>query len=158
MGFRLLCAYLIFASTPAVAETKTRTRLVELFAWKVSDVLNLTPAEETQFTALYRDLSTRRLKAGEDLDKLVREIEKNKDSKSLDELIRKYRSSLAQYNSLQEQEISEIQKLLGTQRLAKYIVLKDQLGQKLKDYISQPTSQKQDGGTELGEPKVIKDE
>ncbi len=126
------------ANPPATTE-KAKSRLEELFLWKVSDTLELSTNEEEKFKQNFKQLTEKKTKVGQDMDRVMSEIEKQKDQKKLSQSLEDYNKSLASYNNVQMEEARSMRKILGDKRFAQYLILKRDLSQKLKNMLSSPS-------------------
>ena len=157
-------------STAALADIQqNRSRMEELFIWKVSDALELPPKIETKFAQTYKRLTQERNDIAAKLEKIVEQINKTlsaptppdktspQNDKQLKNLVEEYRKLMTQYGKIQLDEIEKINNLLGPKRFAQYLILKHQLTQKLKTLLSTPTPEKPSHGEPLTEPKVIEE-
>src|SRR5689334_15733679 len=126
---------LIFVATgPSVSADadKSRVRLEELFKWKVSDTLQLAPAEEEKFSQILKDVADRRHKAFERMDQISSALSKAPTTKETEKLIGDYQKQFKAYTEAQLYEIDALKKLFGSEKMGRYIVLKDELTNKLK--------------------------
>jgi hypothetical protein len=109
-------------ANPPPGTEKAKSRLEELFLWKISDTLGLTNDEASQ-----------------ELDRLMTDMEKPVDQKKLSQSLEDYNKSLASYNNVQLEEAKSMRKILGDKRFAQYLILKRDLNQKLKNMLSTPS-------------------
>ena len=147
-GFRLALGLgviicLLAKVSPAEAEKhhgrseKMKQRLEQLFIWRVSDRLQLTPAEESKFTDEFHKLSEERAKLSQDLDVTLDQIDKEKDnSDKTSKLLADYTSELKKYNSMQGKEMDAMSHLFGTKKMVQYVLLKREMTQKFRDVLS----------------------
>src|ERR1019366_6952747 len=81
----LLILTIICAAVPTRAQEdgkeKMRSRLEQLFIWRVSDKLQLSPDEETKFATEYRKLSEDRANAFHKMDEILNKLADLKDDK-----------------------------------------------------------------------------
>jgi hypothetical protein len=126
----------------ASADSKERSRLEDLFIWKVSEELKLQPAEEVKFTETIRALNIDKKKAAEQLDDASRGLSQASSKASAEKALVRYRKTLGAYQSVQLKELDRLKTLLGSERLARYIVVKNEITEKLKVLLSSgPTPQ-----------------
>lgn len=118
---------------------KARSRLEDLFLWKVSDTLNLSPDEENKFNLEFRNLSDKKLAAATEMEKITKELGAGADPKQLSKSLENYKSSLTRYNQVQIDELKSMRKIFGDKRFAQYLILKHDLTQKLKNLLSSPS-------------------
>ena len=154
----LTCVVLVlFVPNPSFSSNKTKSRLEDLFVWRVSDTLELSPDVEAKFSAEFKRLSEKKAKLGKEIDDVLGEIEKSKDQSKVDAQLKAYKDKLSEQSRISLEEVETFEKLFGKQKFAQYLVLKRDLTQKLKDFVSTPS--KDSGGTKnLSNPKIIQDE
>lgn len=116
---------------------KMRQRLEQLFVWRVSDRLQLTPTQETKFTEEFHKLSDERSKLSQELDSTLDQIDKEKEnSDKSTKLLSDYTSALKRYNTMQSKEMDVMGHLFGTKKMVQYVLLKREMTQKFKDLLS----------------------
>ena len=97
--------------------------------------------EGEKFRSRFKQLNDKKIKASQDMDRLMAEIEKPTDQHSLAKKLEDYSRSLTAYNSVQVEEAKTMRKILGDKRFAQYLILKRDLSQKLKNMLSSPSRQ-----------------
>lgn len=129
--------------SPAQAEDhqakseKMKQRLEQLFIWRVSDRLQLTPAEESKFTDEFHKLSEERAKLSQQLEATLDQIDKEKDSiDKTSKLLAEYTSELKRYNAMQGKELDSMSHLFGTKKMVQYVLLKREMTQKFRDVLA----------------------
>ena len=136
---------------------KMKQRLEQLFIWRVSDRLQLTPGEESKFTDQFKKLSEERAKLSQELESTLDKIDKDKEnSERTSKLLTDYTSVLRKYNQVQSKEMDVMSKLFGTKKMVQYVLLKREMTQKFKDVLSQQSSgTKPVEKANLKEPEII---
>lgn len=124
---------LVFASSES---DKARSRLEELFRWKVSDALLLDPKEEMKFTETLKEISEHRRAAQEKMDSVTQKIAKATVKAEIEGLVKEYESALKDFTTSQHDEVSRLKKLFGPAKFGKYLALKYDVTSKLKSAIS----------------------
>lgn len=141
------------SEAPHVEPPKKKNQLEELFIWKLSDELKLTPSEEKKFGDLVRDLNRRKMLEAQNVDvrtrDFIKSVSKTKD-KEFELMLKAYQS----YGQTSAAELIEMKKLLGAQRLATYLEIKQELNAKVKSLLIQD---KVEGKKDLPEPKIIEE-
>jgi hypothetical protein len=132
----LLCPFGSAGANPPPSTEKAKSRLVELFLCKISDTLELSTDEEEKFRKSFHDLNEKKSRASQELDRLMTEMGKETDKKKLAKSLEAYNKNLISYNHVPVEEARVMRKLLGDKRFAQYLVLKRDLGQKLKNLLS----------------------
>lgn len=136
----LLIIILILFSFQAFAEDK-KNQLEELFIWKTSDELKLSAAEEKKFTDLVKSLNKKKSELNQSLHDSVDKIAGAKTKEKEAELA-KYRKDLGAYNKISEEEFDKLKVILGTERLAQYLKLKQDLTGRIKTMLANPEGAK----------------
>lgn len=127
-------------ATPAIDKAaKERARIEELFIWKASEELKLSASDETKFTEIIRNFNTRRRAANVKMDEALSTLGKVKTKAEAEKALTQHRSALREMQSLQTGEIDQLKPLLGAQKLAQYLVVKNSILEKLKVLLSAPT-------------------
>lgn len=136
---------------------KDRARLEQLFIWKASEELKLPAEQEQKFTETLHDLSARKKKASEKLDVATRGLAAAKTKADADRAISLYRDSLKEYQAVQTAELDRLKPLLGSEKLARYLVVKSELNEKLKALISGAKIPTSASPAPLATPKIIEE-
>ena len=137
----LLILILILFSFQAFAEDK-KNQLEELFIWKTSDELKLSSAEERKFTDLVKSLNKKKSELNQSLHDSVDKIAGAKTTKEKDAELAKYRKDLGAYNKISEEEFDKLKVILGNERLAQYLKLKQDLTGRIKTMLANPEGSK----------------
>jgi hypothetical protein len=124
---------LVFGSSES---DKARSRLEELFRWKVSDTLLLDAKEETKFNETLKEISERRRTSQERMDLATQKIAKATTAAEIGALVKEYEAALKDYTNSQHDEVTKLKKLFGAEKFGKYLALKHDLSSKLKSAIS----------------------
>lgn len=155
----LTCVCLVhLVSISAFGANKAKSRLEELFVWRVSDTLSLSPEVETKFSSEFKRLSDKKAQLGKEIEELLVEIEKSKDSGKIESQLAIYKKKVTDQSRISVEEVETFEKLFGKQKFAQYLVLKRDLTQKLKDFVSNPSKGDSDTSKKLSVPKIIQDE
>ena len=134
--------------------TNSKNKIEELFIWKISDELRLSTKEEKNFTDLFRDLNQKKMDIGHHQDEMITRLSLATKEKDRNQLLAEYRQQLAEYNKIQTREFDELKKLLGPERVAKYLFVKRELTNKVKTLLAEKSEKKE---SELPPPKVIEE-
>ncbi|MDZ4676957.1 MAG: hypothetical protein SGI74_05545 [Oligoflexia bacterium] len=130
---------------------KMRQRLEQLFVWRVSDRLQLTPTEEIKFNSEFKKISDKKTQVSNRLESLLDQLEKKKsDTATSTKLLKEYQEVLKQHNALQSNEMEVMGKMFGHKKLVEYVLLKKEMTQKFKDVLTH-------GQTKAVENKTFKD-
>lgn len=126
----------------------------ELFIWKTSDELKLSSSEEKKFTDIVKSLNKRKSDLNQSLHDSVDKISAAKTIKEKDSQLIKYRKDLGAYNKISEEEFDKLKTLLGSERLALYLKLKQDLTGRIKTMLANPEAPKSPDKTPLPTPKL----
>jgi Spy/CpxP family protein refolding chaperone len=132
--------------TPA-ADSKERARLEELFIWKTSEELKLGPAEEQKFTDVVHDLNKRRREANARMDDALAALASAKTKAESEKALSAHRAALRETQNVQNAELDRLRPLLGSEKLARYIVTKSSILEKLKTMLAAPSAMPAATGT-----------
>lgn len=156
--FILSILFFTTAATAGTAPDKNRNRIEELFLWRVSDSLGLSPSEEAAFKKIMSHVREERTKRSEQVEDVLKNLEKETGAKGRDKLLIQYKNAVKHYNASHLEEIEQIEKLLGGERLARYLVLKDHLLNKLKGALADASLRDKGLKTKVKDPKIIQEE
>lgn len=144
------------ASSADADSNRSRERLQQLLIWKVSDSLNLTSKEESKLTSAIETTAKEKQEAGLEMQKIIQKLKAKK--KNATALLEDYENALAKYHKAQEAELKRISKALGSERAAKYLVIKNEFGDKLKSVLSQiNTPEEKPKPKKLKDPQIIEE-
>lgn len=153
----VIILFLNFAMIASAEEAPRRNRIEELFIWKISDELKLTPAEEKKISEIIKSTNQQKLELTKDLDAYIEQIAKASTDQRRVQLIAQYRKALEALGRLPIKELDQVQKGLGHVRLARYITIKAELTNKVKSLLSEKVEKKDFGKDSLPLPKVIEE-
>jgi hypothetical protein len=173
------------ANQAAATPDQGRSRLLELFIWKTSEELKLPTDVEAKFGETVRHLNERRKANTERMEKAIQRLDEltraqqepvaaaspaasptstpKSDAKAIDAALAENRKSLQEYQKLQNDELAQLKVILTPEKLARYFVVKSELTEKLKTFLSKPndpSASPSPGGKDvkpLGTPKVIEE-
>ncbi len=138
-----------------------KNQLEELFIWKLSDELRLGPAEEKKFAEIVRNLNKKKLARTQKIEQITKDLLAAKSDKDKESVLKSLKKAYQEYNQLAILELEEMKKLLGIQRLANYLEVKQVLTAKVKSLLIQKGDdpEKKDTLTrkELPPPKIIEE-
>lgn len=117
-------------------DSKERSRLEELFIWKASEELKLPPQDETKFTEIIKALNVSRRAAGDEMDAAYKDLDAAKTKAEAEKAVARHRAALKQVQAVQTAELDKLKPLLGPEKLARYLVVKNTLLEKLKTMLS----------------------
>lgn len=132
---------------------KERSRLEELFIWKTSEELKLEAKEELKFTETIRTINARRRAANVKMDQAVNELTKVKSKADADKALAAHHAALREIQSVQNDEVAQLKKLLGSEKAAQYLVVKSAILEKLKTMLSAPAPAPASVSTAVDAPK-----
>lgn len=168
MKFSLIFSILFFLGHPAVAtnesavENPTRkNQLEELFIWKLSDELRLTPAKEKQFADLIREINQKKFLGGLKIEEMTKTFIQSKESAAREKNFKNLRKAYSDYNQLSVYELDRLKKIIGLESVSTYLQVKQELSLKVKSLLMQGDRKDSDDLSEkkdspiLPSPKVI---
>lgn len=132
-----------------------KNRVEELFIWKISDEMKLSVPEEKTFSELIRSLNQKRQAAHDGMQTTLRKMSESKSRAEKDKLLREHRRQLKKYNDISMEEIEKMEKLLGAERTTRYLVLKNDLTNRLKSLFAAP--EKLAPANPLAPPQLIEE-
>lgn len=137
--------------------SEPRNKVEELFLWKIADELKLSVPEEKFLSEFLKSLTEKKNKLNERTKENLKEIsESSGDRQKTEKLLLEHKKLIKSYNDLAFDEIDQIQKKLGSQKLARYLVLKNDLTNKLKTLLSSP-EKSSPSNPKLSSPQVIEE-
>ena len=179
MRFPILCSLILatfFAtnSAQAVGADQGRSRLLELFIWKTSEELKLSTDVEAKYGELIRSFNERRRANGDRMEKAIARMDEltkpaaqtdatpaqtKPDKKAIEAALAEYRKAVGELQKLQNDEINQLKAILPPEKLARYLVVKNEMTEKLKTFLSKPNEGTPVGkdGKPLEAPKVIEE-
>lgn len=108
-------------------ESEKRNQLEEFYIWKLSDEMKLSPTEEKKFAELVKSLNEKKSQLNEKMQNSIDKISKLTETKKRDTELVTYRKSLQEYNRISEEEFDKIKNLLGVDKTAQYLQIKQDL-------------------------------
>ncbi len=148
-----LAASLFAVPSFALSESEIKkNQLEDIFIWKISDELKLTAQQEKTFTEVSKDLNRKKSELNRKIQECILKLkEKNQEA-----VLQSYRKLMTEYNQLSLKEFDAIKKLLGSQKFAEYLQIKNELTSKVKSIlIGERAGEKKEQTVKLPPPKVI---
>ena len=127
----------VTAPVPAAA-SKERSRLDALFIWKTSEELKLDAPTEQKFTEVIESLNARRRAANLKMDESLAQLSHAKTKAEAEKALNAHRAALREVQATQSSEIDRLRPLLGPEKLAQYITVKNFILEKLKTMLAAP--------------------
>lgn len=141
----------IAAADAAVSQdvlvAREKRRLEELFIRKLSQELNLPVETEKSFGDAIRGLNRDKARANGDLSEALLAIEKAQEGDraiskvAVVKAIGQYEKALRVYGQLPIREVARMRKILGPEKLGRYLVAKAEMTEKLKALSVRETSE-----------------
>jgi hypothetical protein len=133
----LICVFAVPALSQEEGKEKMRSRLEQLFIWRVSDKLQLTPDEETKFAAEYKKLSEDRADAFHKMDDILNKLSEVKDDKKARaKLLSEYEEASKKSVRVQDNELPAMKKIFTQDQLVEYVLLKREMFHKFRDALA----------------------
>ena len=118
-----------------------RERIKMLLMWRLTENLSLTPEESTRFFPVVERLDRIREEAREGQEERTRRIEEMIEgdgaASGLGALLDEYVRSAEERGKREREALEEIRRLLGTERMAKYLVANAKFEREMREMISQ---------------------
>ena len=111
---------------------KQKRRLEDLFIWKISDELKLTIQEEKNVAELIRKTSELKNTNNARMNELIKKLSVNQSKQSLNE----YKKLMTEYHQINLNEVESIEKAIGYEKTIRYILVKNDLTQKVKSILA----------------------
>jgi hypothetical protein len=134
-------------------KTEKPNKMEALFIWKISDELKLSTTEEKKFSDFFHDLNQKKADLLKEQDEAINRLAKEAQ-KAQKDILKGYRRLIEDYNKMQLSEFDGVKKMLGDEKLAKYLQIKRDLTNKVKNLLSEKTDKKD---SHLPPPKVIEE-
>ena len=149
------------------AGDKGRERVEQLIKWRVSDQLALSPKEEEAFSKILLQMSEKRRELNDKLNSTIESLRSLQEvkSNSLTTVSKKKQETLAlEYEKLSlaltelhRDENMQLKKLFGLERFGRYLVLRHDLNDKLKEFITSGRGETTSPKKRLPEPQIIEE-
>lgn len=144
--------YFIF---PTLAETDTQVKKFEdLFIWKISDELKLTPKEEAVVSLVIKESNQKKAASNSELEGLYKKLKNDTLDSSRKVTFNKIRATLKTQLAITLDELDRLNKGMGLKKLGQYLELKRDLSEKIKAIWIQNEKK---GSHSLPPPKVIEE-
>ena len=150
----LLLLVLLLSHEASLASDK-KNQVEELMIWKISDELKLSTKEEQKFAQIFKKLNLRKNELNRSLQELI-VINGSSSEKDTIQTLQRYRKKLVEYNKLSEVEFDELKGFFGSTKMLKYLQIKQDLNNRIKQMLSQGESEAKAKAT-LPQPKIIEE-
>lgn len=144
---------LVFSISFFAEASNPKNKLEELLIWKMSDELKLNSVQEQEFAGVIRTLNSSKAAFAKDLQKSLETMAKAKDAKSKEKELEVYTQTLKKLNQLAENEIKDMKRVLGVEKLVDYLLLKQDIAARIKSSLT--NSPETTKVKELPSPKII---
>jgi len=117
-----------------------RDRLNRIFYWQIADELKLAPKAEKDLQIIIDDIQKLRNLALEERQKCLDELknlEKNISSQNAEPILVRYQSALIKLAKLDTDEHERLKKLLGSESLAKFYLVRESVAEKVRAALRQ---------------------
>lgn len=144
---------LVFSVSILAEASNPKNKLEELLIWKMSDELKLNAIQEQEFAGVIRTLNSSKATFTKDLQKSLETMAKVKEGKAKEKELENYSLILKKINQLNEDEIKDMKRILGVEKLVEYLLLKQDIAARIKSSLTvspEPAKVK-----ELPSPKII---
>ncbi len=111
---------------------REKRRLEELFIWKMCEELKLPVEVESSFAQAIRALNQEKSKSLADIEAALIAIEQAKTVADSEKAVKRYEKAIRKFGDVPIREVSRLRRILGAERLSRYLVSKSQMAEKLK--------------------------
>lgn len=134
-------------------QASRKNYLEDIFIWKISDELKLSPKEEKLFSETTKKLNKKKF----DLMKQIQASVSTFGEKTSDGDLKKYRQLLQQYNQLSVEEFDSVKKIFTPQKMVQYLKVKSELNTKMKSLLAGDSNSDKaaDLNKKIPKPQVI---
>ena len=145
----------LFLISSTLAETDKQVKKFEdLFIWKISDELKLTPQDEAAVSTIIKESNRKKTANNLELESLYKKLKDDSTDNSRKSTFAKIKESHKMHLTVTLEELDRLNKSIGLKRLGQYLELKRDLTEKIKGIWTQ--TEKKASGT-LPPPKVIEE-
>jgi hypothetical protein len=146
-------------------------RVEQILVWKVSEELGLSAKEEKKLSEIVSKINEKKSTFSSAIENNLRDLrEAVKANKKTNLFVKLHTENLQKLNQLNLDEIKEVRKALGEVRLARYLLIKSDLSQRVKMLLQSNTTDNKninskneakaenktpENGRELPEPQFI---
>lgn len=121
----------------AKASPSKKNQLEELFIWKLSDELRLTPEKESEFGQLIRKINQRKLEAGQKIEEMTKAFVVAKAKAEKEKSFKNLRKAYVDYDQISIDELDQLKKIIGLDSVGTYLQVKQDLTAKVKNLLMQ---------------------
>lgn len=126
----------------------------DLFIWKISDELKLTPKEEDIVTKVIKESNLKKATTNAELESLYKKLKEATSDDVRKATFSKIRSAHKAQLAITLGELDKLNKGIGLKKLGQYLELKRDLAEKIKGIWIQHEKK---GGAPLPPPKIIEE-
>ena len=144
-----------------LSQAQNKNKIEDLLIWKISEDLKLTVPEEKNLSEIIKTISLKKQQSSLKLDELIQQMPKLNSNAEKIKALNEYKAQLKSINALSVQEIEQVQKALGADKAAKYLVVKSEVANRIRSLLT--TQDRAEGkvvevkDAKLPEPKVIEE-
>ena len=120
---------------------KLKARLNRILYWQIADELDLKAEEEKKMVRVLQDVQTRREKALREREGAFQAMRRFSRVKNSDKSVQALRDHVKSFKELAQAdsfEYEELKGILGEERLARFYVIRSEMGRKIKRSIQSP--------------------
>lgn len=155
MLYKTLVLFTFFLNLVAFSESENQVKKFEdLFIWKISDELKLTPQEEKTVSEVIRESNKKKAASNVELELLYKKLKEETTESGRKATFAKIRATLKSQLTVNIDELDRLNKGIGLKKLGQYLELKRDLAEKIKGIWIQNEKK---GGNHLPPPKVIEE-
>lgn len=133
--------------------TSKKNYLEDIFIWKISDELKLSPKEEKLFSETTKKLNKKKFELMKEIQASVATF----GDKTGEGDLKKYRHLLQEYNQLSVEEFDSVKKIFSPQKMVQYLKVKSELNTKMKSLLAGDSGDDKSSATnkKIPKPQVI---
>ena len=155
MANRKLFTTIFFLSLLSFSETEKQFKKFEdLFIWKISDELKLTPQEEAVVSEIIKSSNKKKTDSNIEIDSLNERLKAETTDAARKIVYAKLRSAHKVQLNITLEELEKLNKSIGLKKLGLYLEIKKDLADKIKSIWNQKEKKE---GSLLPPPKIIEE-
>lgn len=159
--FVILVTCFCGAQAPVAPETNNKNKVEDLLVWKIAEDLKLSVKEEKALGEVIKILSAKKAKINSRIEESIQHMSKAAE-KEKNKILQEYKKELKQLNDVSLEEIDKVQKILGPEKTAQYLVVKSEVVSRIRSLMGaqdkpESTVKSDKSDKSLPEPKLIEE-
>ncbi len=131
------------ANSSQHSESKVRERLNQIFYWQISDELKLSTKQEKELIAIVEDIQNQRAQFMATRDQTIeslRKLGRAPSNKEAEKALKAYNKAVESLAGLDAQESKRLSKVLNTELLVRFYVIREDVIAKVKEALEKRAS------------------